>query len=79
MDLLISLLVNFLISKEIVLISRPYMLAKYYEFSFFPRTATAWNELPSDTISAQNLDMLKQIIFNTHHIFPYYYSHSAMF
>ena len=34
-------------------------------------TVTAWNELPSDTISAQNLDMFKQNIVNIHHVFPY--------
>ena len=48
-----------------------YARTKYYEFSFFPWTVTAWNELPSDTISAQNLDMFKQNIVNIHHVFPY--------
>ena len=47
-----------------------YARTKYYEFSFFPWTVTAWNELPSDTISAQNLDMFKQNIVNIHHVFP---------
>ena len=35
---------------------------KYYELSFFPRTVSVWNELPSDTISAQNVDMFKHNI-----------------
>ena len=48
-----------------------YARTKYYEFSFFPWTVTAWNELPSDTISAQNLDMFKQNNVNIHHVFPY--------
>ena len=33
---------------------------RYYEFSFFPRTVAAWNELSSDTLLAQNLAMFKQ-------------------
>ena len=48
-----------------------YARTKYYDFSFFPRTATAWNELPRDTISAQNLDKFKQNIVNMHHVLPY--------
>ena len=30
-----------------------YARTKYYEFSFFPRTVAAWNELPSDTLRLQ--------------------------
>ena len=48
-----------------------YARTKYYEFSFLPWTVTHWNELPSDTISAQNLDMFKQNTVNIHHVFTY--------
>ena len=48
-----------------------YARTKCYDFSFFPWTVTAWSELPSDTISAENVDMFKQNIVNIHHVFPY--------
>ena len=47
-----------------------YARTKYYEFLLFPRTVIVWNELPSDTISARNLDVFKQNIVNIHHILP---------
>jgi hypothetical protein len=36
-----------------------YARTKYYEFSFFPRTVSAWNTLHIDTLSAQTLNMFK--------------------
>ena len=50
-----------------------YARTKYYEFSFFPRTVAAWNELPSDTLSAPNLAMFKQNIVTINHIMPWAY------
>ena len=48
-----------------------YARTKYYEFSFFPRTVDDWNELPSDTFSAQNLAVFKQNIATIIHVMPW--------
>ena len=48
-----------------------YARTKYYEFSFFPRTVADWNELPSDTLSAQNLAVFKQNIATIIHVMPW--------
>jgi hypothetical protein len=33
---------------------------KYYQYSFFPRTISDWNHLPSHTLSAQSLPIFKR-------------------
>ena len=48
-----------------------YARTKYYEFSFFPRTVADSNELPSDTLSAQNLAVFKQNIATIIHVMPW--------
>ena len=50
-----------------------YARTKYYEFSFFPRTVAAWNELSGDTLSAQNLAVFKQNIATIDHVMPWDY------
>ena len=50
-----------------------YARTKYFEFSFFPRTVAAWNELSGDTLLAQNLAMFKQNIATIDHIMPWDY------
>ena len=50
-----------------------YARIKYYEFSFFPRTVAAWNELSGDTLLAQNLSMFKQNIATIDHVMPWDY------
>ena len=50
-----------------------YARANYYEFSFFPRTICDWNKLPTDALSAQNLDMFKENIVHLTHVMPYNY------
>ena len=50
-----------------------YARANYYEFSFFPQTICDWNKLPTDALSAQNLDIFKANIVHITHVMPYNY------
>ena len=43
---------------------------KYYQFSFFPRTITDWNHLPSDTLSAKSLAIFKHRVVSMIHSVP---------
>ena len=44
---------------------------QYYQYSFFPRTVSDWNQLPRDILSAQNLAAFKTNVAALTHVMPY--------
>jgi hypothetical protein len=44
---------------------------QYYQYSFFPRTVSDWNNLPRDTILAKSLDIFKRRVAKETHKLPY--------
>ena len=44
---------------------------KYYQYSFFPRTVSDWNQLPRDILLAKSLAIFKSRIANVIHDVPY--------
>lgn len=44
---------------------------QYYQYSYFPRTVSDWNQLPRDTLEAESLAIFKRRVATLTHALPY--------